>query len=243
MAVALIEARLASGKGPKDEILLLVASLGRQKRFDEALRVLDRVWEGCPVEVAGGTSIALLRAAHADVATCKKVEKNLRAALAMTKSANLHVQLGAVLDLENDSARAEEEYRAALKIEPDNVLALNNLAWLLALREHKGDEALKLINQALARVGPRGELLDTRAVVYLSQGRPREALADLSDAIKEEETPARCFHLARAYHLAKQRQQAVKLLRRADELGLHPSELHPAEQKARTRLYAELTRR
>src|SRR5262249_39076079 len=166
----------------------------------EAINLLEQVWKACPPEMAGGTSVALLRTGATTEAQRDKVEKLLEAAVGRhPKVAMLHVQHGDVLDLVGNYQDAEKEYRAALALEADNVLALNNLAWLLALRSGKGDEALELINKALAKTGPLAELLDTRGVIYSTLAKGKEALADFQDALKESATPTRLFHLAQVY--------------------------------------------
>src|SRR5207302_2010825 len=124
------------------------------------------------------------------------------------KNVNLLVQLGDVLDLAGSYEQAETEYREALKLEPNNVMVLNNLAWLLALRTQHGEEALTLINRAIENVGPRGELLDTRSVVYLTLGKATEARADAEETLKEAATATRYFHLARIQHAANNRDAA-----------------------------------
>ena len=231
-AVALLEARVGMAGADPHEVLLLVASLGRQKRFDEALKLLDKIWK-CPAELAGGTSVALLRAARASAAQKTDVAGRLEKAIAKDpKSVNLRIQLGDVLDLQGDYAKAEARYEEALKLDANNLLALNNLAWLLTQRlSNKRDRALALINKALAVHGPRAELLDTRAVIYIHLGRTKEALADLEEASKEAQTPTRCFHKALAHQKARDLKAARRELQQAKARGLQPADLHPAEQK------------
>lgn len=71
-----------------------------------------------------------------------------RAATGTTKSRALTYQ-GNVHATRNEVSMAERKYRAALKVAPDNVMALNNLAWLLVQNGGCLDEAESLIRHAL----------------------------------------------------------------------------------------------
>jgi tetratricopeptide (TPR) repeat protein len=243
-ALRLLRDRLdKQGDQGAQEVLLLIASYGRQQRFTEALGVLDRLWKLAPPEMAGGTSVALLRAGKPTKEQREQVAAHLEAAHKKDpKNVTLLVQLGDVRDMLGELTQAETVYRDALKLAPTNVMTLNNLAWLLALRAEKPDEALKLINTAIETAGPRGELLDTRAVVYLMLGRPKQALTDLERSLKEAPTPTRLFHLAQAHHQANNRQGARQAFLEAKKLGLEASQLHPVEQVAHRKLEEELSR-
>lgn len=78
-----------------------------------------------------------------------------KAATALTCQGNIH------LTRQNMPA-AEAKYRAALAVEPDQVHALNNLAWLLAREGRSLAEAEQLIRRALAlNPEPRAAYEDT----------------------------------------------------------------------------------
>lgn len=231
-AEQLLQERLKAKESKPKEIMLLVGFYVRQKRIEDARKLLDQIWETCSVEVAGGTSVALLREVSATEDQRADVVQRLEKAIEENpKNAVLRVQLGDVYDLGGDYQKAEKLYREAIEIEPKQDVALNNLAWLLAQRTQNGQEALKLINQAIAAHGPRGELLDTRAIAYLSMNQWKPAVRDLEEAIKEKKTAMRSFHLARAYQVANQRKEVARHLREAVQLKLTLAKLHPVEQK------------
>ena len=71
-----------------------------------------------------------------------------RAATGSTKSIALTYQANIYAAQKNNS-KAEKKYRAALKTDPDNVVALNNYAWFLAQERRSLDEAEKMIRHAL----------------------------------------------------------------------------------------------
>jgi tetratricopeptide (TPR) repeat protein len=150
--------------------------------------------------------------------------------------ADLHDQRGRY-------AEAEAVYRRVLTIDPDNVLALNNLAWHLAQQTGKSEEALTFVNRAIDRAGTRPELLDTRATVYLTLRKTSQAVADLELANAEQPAASRYFLLAQAQKQANNTRQAAELLKKATGAGLKAEQLHPAERTAFLKLVQELEQR
>jgi Tfp pilus assembly protein PilF len=162
----------------------------------------------------------------------KAVEKHLLTAVANNpRSVVLKMHLSGLFDKLGDYDKAADQYREVLKVEPNNVVALNNLAWMLALRGGDPNEALTYITKAVKGLGRRADLLDTRGLVYLRLKNHAQAVADLEEASKESPTPARLFHLAWAYHDQSNTTKARETLKRAKEKGLKVAELHPSEQK------------
>jgi cellulose synthase operon protein C len=127
-------------------------------------------------------------------------------------------------------AEAAALYRGVLERDPNNVFALNNLAWLLAPRPDQAKEALALVEKALAARGKMGELLDTRARVYLTLGDADAAIHDLEEAIAGQPSAVRYFHLALAHQRKANPAAAQLALRLANDRGLSPKALHPSDR-------------
>jgi tetratricopeptide (TPR) repeat protein len=242
-AIGLLEKRIRDmgEKANPDEYPLVISYLSRRQRVDDALNWCEEAWKHCSPDVAGSASVTVLRnSTQPTAAQCARVEGWLRQALqANDRITVLRLHLADVLDLEKQFDEAQSLYEEVLKREPNNAMALNNLAWLRAQHSHKGTEALEIINKAIQIGGPRAELLDTRAVIYLTLERPGPAIADLQEAIADAPTPARYFHLARAQHQARNQGAAVKAFRIAQNAGLEPQHLHPVERVAYVQMARE----
>ncbi len=255
LRVRLLEAR---GKGKKavellvkhverpgakpDEVLLVLASLGRQKRYPEAYAMCEKLWRDGKVttEAVGGVSVALLRAMSPTDAQVNRIARLLEQAIEKKPgSVVLLMHLSDLYDKRGNYAEAEKLYRRVLQKEPNNVVALNNLAWLMCHRGEDSEEALRHVTAAVNGLGRRPDLLDTRGLVYLKLGRNEPAIDDLKEATDEAPTPARLLHLARAYHQNRERARASAALREAKAQGLDVAKLHPVEQEAALKLLAE----
>jgi tetratricopeptide (TPR) repeat protein len=225
-----------------EKVLALVACLGRQGRVAEALDLCEKAWQSCPPAAVAGACLAVLHVGTPTPAQMQRVERWLEAARARNAKAdpNLLMCLADLRDLQGRYGEAIALYRQVLAQDPHHVMVLNNLAYLLALKEGKGNEALDLLKKALTTAGPLAELLDTRALVYLSLGRADLALKDLEEAAREGPAAAVYFHLAQAHLLARDRAAATDALRRARGLGLQASQLHALERPILQRLGSEL---
>ncbi len=257
-ALAVLRTHVSRPGASGDEALLLVASYQRQMRFGEGFELLDKVRDKCPPEAVGGFYVGLMYGMKPSDVQCQGVETWLKAQIARREkeaqnlptqreqqeakagSVALQMHLAALYDLRGRYNDAEEQYKQILKVEPNNVVALNNLAWLLALHTGDGPEALQKITTAIAGMGRQSSLLDTRGLVFLALGQNDKALADFKEAAEDAPTPTILFHLARAHNLAKDRNTAADVLRQAREKGLEPGKLHPVEQAPCQALMKEL---
>jgi tetratricopeptide (TPR) repeat protein len=243
-------------KAHADEVLLVLNAMRRQKKFAAAFDRCQKTWaeKKCSPAVIGGASVALLRSMQAEGAPATDaqvslIEARLKEALqAQSKREDRAVLMLHLADLYDQRGRweqAEAMYRQVLRPEnePKNIVALNNLAWLLAQRytdQQKVREGLEKIEAAVNGIGRRADLLDTRGLVYLKLGQEAAALADFREAAADMPTPAHLFHLARAHFQARDKNNAFKVLKQAKDQGLHASALHPVEQEAFQRLLEEL---
>ncbi|MEM8487357.1 MAG: tetratricopeptide repeat protein [Bacteroidota bacterium] len=78
---------------------------------------------------------------------------------------------------------SDNAYAAALELAPDNAIVLNNLAYSLAERELRLDEALKYAKRAVEIENLNPSFLDTLGWVYYKQGEYKQAEQWVSKAI------------------------------------------------------------
>lgn len=90
---------------------------------------------------------------------------------------------GIALERAGQFAKAEADFRAALKIRPDSAQVLNYLGYSLVDRNENLDEALRLIQRAVDLRPDDGYILDSLAWAYYRLGRYDEAVAPMERAV------------------------------------------------------------
>jgi predicted Zn-dependent protease len=116
---------------------------------------------------------------------------------------------------------AIELFRRILAKDPNNVLALNNFATVLAERPNQRGEALQHIQRAIEIAGRKPSLLDTQGTILLKIGQTDESIACLEEATAGGAADARYYlHLAAAYQQAQRSSDAQRMLTEARAFGL-----------------------
>ena len=229
--------RQLAKQNPQDKVLL-ARFLMQNGSTDEALRWCDEAAMQADPALVAQNWVDFLRSTRLDASQTKRVVAGLQElALKHPERDDLLLQLANARLLVADYARAENLYRDVISRHPGSVLALNDLALLIALRDRNPNEALELVNRALQTAGPLGYLLDTRAQVYIRLGKFDLAIRDLNRAIDEDPTADKYFHLAEAELARGALDAARRSFQEALQLKLHVRLLHPLEKP----MYAKLT--
>lgn len=97
------------------------------------------------------------------------------------KDASFNYFLGDVALAQSDLPRAEARYRAVLDLQPDNALALNNVAWLMVKQGKPG--ALALAQKANELLPGRAPLIDTLSCALEAENKLTEAIEAQKRAI------------------------------------------------------------
>jgi cellulose synthase operon protein C len=231
-AEAAYKAFMAREPREPERSLVLAQFLARQDRPVEAMKILDDAWKTCRPEQVAASALMVFNAPSAGEAEKQQVEAWVAEAVRRQPTATLLAsKLGVIRIRQGRFDEAEGLFRRLLASDPDNVDALNNLAWMLALRDQgKIDEALALIDRAIHVQGPTSSLFDTRAVVLIRAGQFDQALKELSKAKADNaHNPSFALHLAWAYQAGGQSDRARTQLQEAEKLGLKPHALDPLE--------------
>jgi tetratricopeptide (TPR) repeat protein len=239
-AEAMVRRYAAKADSP-DAQLALVQFLARHGKLPEALDKYAPLWDKLPPERMAAAGAALARQGKADAAQCRALEGQLqKAQKANPTSLALAVSLADLYEYQEKYGEAMKLYGEILQRNSRHVVALNNLAWLLTLKEHRPDPALQLAELAIKEYGPIPELLDTRAVIQMQRGQNDLAVKDLEVALAQDPTPTRLFHLAAAHLSGKNEAAAREALQKAMALGLKAETLHPLEREQYKRLMEQL---
>ena len=104
------------------------------------------------------------------------------------------LQLALLYEQSADHAKARERYQAVLQAQPNNAIALNNLAYSLAVHMKNPAEALPFARRAVALAPNSANIVDTLAWVHHLQGNAQEA-ARLLRGVVQRNTGLADVHL------------------------------------------------
>ena len=147
--------------------------------------------------------------------------------------------LALLLEMTDRSAESAIMYQRLLILQPDNLIAINNLAWIMCEKQSKFKQSLELAQRGLKIAPNYIDLIDTRGVVYYRLGELEKAIQDFTECIRlypstAPTAAASRFHLARAYAEFGQKTKAIQYLNQALDLqnrigGLSTAELAEAQ--------------
>ena len=105
------------------------------------------------------------------------------------------VNLGAAQQRTNDVDHAIASFHRAIELDPNQPIALNNLAWVAASRHDHLDEALSWAERAISLAPKDASFLDTLGWVYYARGQLQEAKTQFGRAFSLQSNPETAYHL------------------------------------------------
>ena len=112
-----------------------------------------------------------------------------------------------------EEEKAVAEYEAVLQKLPNNIMVLNNLAWLY--QKNNNDRAIELSERAFQLSPEKPEIVDTYGWTLVNFGQYEKGLSLLKEAFaKMPENPEVAFHVGYALNKTGKKEEAKKVLAR-----------------------------
>ena len=226
-ALALARAFQAANPGSQADVLL-ADTLDQTRHRDEAIAVLNKSLSSRPNPDVFARLLRLTAQGGDDAGT-----ENLMSGW-LAKNPNdlrTRVEFGNFLLTRGANAKAVTQFQAVLKQDPNNLVALNNLGWLLQTSDPK--RALSLLTHAQKLAPNSPDILDTLGWIKLQQKDLRGGLALIQKAhAAKPQDAAVTYHLAVALDANGQRDAARQMLKGLLASGRKFQELAAANKLA-----------
>ena len=215
-----------------DAIVGLAGALAADGRVAEAFEHFDRLARYIPARLRATAGLAVVRGGPVTDRQAEQVRQWLDACLVEEPdSVPLLLNRAEFLARRRDTVNAVAAFERVLAREGRSVVALNNLAWLLAADPATAEKAVALVARATREGGLTGDLLDTRARVRITLKQFDAAERDLAEAISHDPTALRWFHVAvlRTSQTPPSPVEAGKAFAEAHRRGIDTRSIHPAD--------------
>jgi len=222
---------------PNDPAPLLVRArlLKEDKLWDRLSRMVDEWCRNHPKDTRTPVAVAIDLAANED-SQAKMTAENIFRKILDRDSNFLPAMESLAMLLQGTGRHAEsaELYKRILAIQPDNVIAINNLAWTLCEEQGEYQQALQLAMRGLDIVPNYVDLIDTCGVTHYRLRQYDQAVQCFTRCLKlyPDGIPAEnvaYFHLGRALAKLGQKEDAVGSLNKALKLNAEKGGLSPAD--------------
>ena len=231
--VLLIQARLLTEDGRYDEIMAKTNDWSKLHPQDQS--TLVAIAEG------------LVATPDKNKNALETAEKILRMVIAKSPDNTRAVQsLAILLQVANRDSEAADLNQQILNSDPNNIVAMNNLAWTLCEEQGEYQQAVELANKGLKIAPQYVDLIDTRGVAYYRLGEYNKAIEDLTTCVKlyPAGTPGQVsafFHLSRAFAGSGNKSKAIEYLNNTLNMQKQFGGLSPGDLDEATRLLVTLS--
>ncbi len=200
----------------------------RAGNYDLALKELQSLLDKNPSDI--GLMMRVGETLNQKGDTKAAIEVVQKAQAASPNSVIPSLTLAVLWDQAGESAKSKPLYEKVLQVEPDNPMALNNLAFVMAEDGSSLDEALTMAQKAKQKLPQNPEVSDTLGWIYIKKNLSDNAISIFRDLVsKHPERATYQYHLAMAYFQKGDKVAAKKLLQTA----LTKSPPKPEEGKIR----------
>ncbi|MDP3017347.1 MAG: tetratricopeptide repeat protein, partial [Deltaproteobacteria bacterium] len=162
-----------------------------------------------------------------------KALQTLNKGLAQNReNVDLHYQLGALYDKMGDFEKMVSEMKEVLRLDPNHADALNYLGYSYAEKDIHLEEALRMIQKAMALKPNMGYITDSLGWAYFKLGDYERAVIELEKANQlTPNDPAITEHLAEGYSKLNRREKAREFYEKALTLNPKPDQMERLKKK------------
>ena len=152
-------------------------------------------------------------------------ENIVKEALAVNPdSASACYAMGMLLHQTGRKIEAIPWYEKTIQLDPQQVIAMNNLAWILCTEKSEYHRALEIVQKGFAIDPAYVDLIDTRGVIYMHLGEYEKAVADFERCekmylIANPNKTASIFRLGQCLMQLKKDREALIELYKAKDLN------------------------
>jgi len=228
--------------------LLAQAQLLKDEQlWDQLAQIVLNWYQNHPGDTYTPVTIAKDLTATED-SQAKKIAEDILLIVLESNSDSIEAKgaLATLLQTTGRAAESAELYQQILALQPDNVVVINNLAWILCEERSQYQQALELTQRGLKITPDYVDLIDTRGVVYYKLGQYDNAVQDFTRCLEmyPDGTPAATtsyLHLGKALAGLKQKDAAIENLKKTLELNTKTGGLSATDLADAQRLLKELS--
>lgn len=216
---AIAETKKALEQNPKDRSLTVTLAMlyGEKADTAAATKLLTALLQGNDSDQEVYLNLAQVQERGRKYA---EAEEYARRAEQMSRDAgeqeSAAFMLGAIYERQKKFDLAEEQFRKALAVNPNNASVLNYYGYMLADRGVRLDEATAMIQRAVTQEPNNGAYLDSLGWAFYKQSKYAEAEENLRRAAsRTSHDPTVLGHLGDVYMKLGQTERAAELWERA----------------------------
>ena len=213
-AIKTVQTTLAQDPKRDDYRTVLANLYARSDRFDEAIKIFEELSKSQPRNGELLLRMAESQRRKGDIDTSMQTFR--RASQVSQGDVRPLLQLGLMLDGTGRRDQAKPIYEQVLKIDPDQPVALNNLAFIKAEEGIDLDVAMTMAQKARQKLPAAPSIKDTLGWIYVKKNLADDAISLLKDVVKADPTnPSFRYHYGMALLQKGNRPEAKKELEEA----------------------------
>src|ERR1017187_10251323 len=216
-ALKILQAESDKAPGRVDLLLAMANVAVRAGKYDYAIQTYNRMLAQTDKSIKPGDIYVRLGETYRREGDANNAITALQKAL-QTRPDDVEVlaTLGLILDGASRKPEAKQFYEAALKVDANNAVVLNNLAFLLAETGGDLNDALTKAQRAKQMKPEISEISDTLGWIYLKKGLADNAIDVFKELVAKDPHQATYrFHLGMAYSQKGDRTKAMEQFKEA----------------------------